>query len=106
MGIVLKSGDVTIKNNKTNKRITINSDNLFFEVVDVDNRNMGPEYTHVARYATSFDSGDDFELVVTVWEYPEGGYNNEEVELEVYTDGIEIEQNNLELGISLAQDDD
>lgn len=105
MGSVTKSGNIRIQNKTTLEVISITSEDLFFEVVDSSERSMGPEYTHEARFGSSFESGGDYELIISVWEYPVGGYNSEDIVLETDSEDIEILENNLVLGITLSEND-
>ncbi|MDZ7660058.1 hypothetical protein [Fodinibius sp.] len=101
MGHVTKSGSITIKNKDTGEEATINAEDLYFEVVETDERSMGTESRHNVNNTYAFDNGGEFTLDINVWEYPNGGYNNQDVKAYGVGD-TEVEvTNNLQLGIDL-----
>jgi hypothetical protein len=63
--------------NITSKTVEITSDDLDWEVSDVEERQMGTEIAHAATYY--FDRG---EIEWTVWEYPMGATNDSDYRIE------------------------
>lgn len=64
-------GTAKIRHAKTGKVYTINSDELLWETVESEERNMGPE-TH---YVSDIEHPELGLLTWELWEYPEGVEN-------------------------------
>lgn len=71
--------------NKCNHRNHINKKDLYldFECVDTDERNMGPENTYEAtEYLSCEECDNEVNITFSVWEYPIGIHNYDEIEVD------------------------
>lgn len=89
------------------KKITIDlaKEDLSWEVVETDEREMGVERLHEAEMEKEFE-GSQEPLVITfrVWEYPEGFLNMQEIEV---SEGKVVEECDLgQFVISYYNDDE
>lgn len=58
-------------------------DELEFDVVDAEERQMGPESHHLSEFDFECrNCNAEINVKYSVWEYPSGSYNNEEIEVE------------------------
>ena len=79
--IVLSNGD--------HLTIDLANEELFWEVVETDEREMGVERLHEAVIEKSVgDNNVTVLITLRVWEYPEGFFNMQEIEVE----GGELEE--------------
>lgn len=79
------NGTLTVKCEKCNEIFSEESDNLDldFEVYSVDERKMGPEYSHRAEaYLECPKCKSDIIVSFELWEYPVGVHNYDEIEIE------------------------
>lgn len=74
MPIKKVSGSIIVNENNGSTH-TINAKDLDFQEVERDSRQMGDEITHAAEVELSKNCTVEIE----VWEYPEGAYNADEI---------------------------
>jgi len=61
----------------------LRSEDMNWEIVETDEREMGVELTHEALLCYTCETcHDTCTIYLRVWEYPEGVYNDEEIEVE------------------------
>jgi len=79
------NGTLTIKCDKCDEVFSIDSEDLEldFEINSVDERSMGPEYSHKAdEYIECPKCKNDIIVSLEMWEYPIGAYNYDSIEIE------------------------
>lgn len=85
--------------------IDLSKENLDWEVVEIDEREMGVERLYEAILEKEMDGLDEpLEITFRIWEYPEGMVNMQEIEV---NQGDVVEECDLgQFVISYYQDDD
>ena len=85
--------------------IDLSKENLDWEVVEIDEREMGVERLYEAILKKEMDGLDEpLEITFRIWEYPEGMVNMQEIEV---NQGDVVEECDLgQFVISYYQDDD
>ena len=77
------SGSLKIKCSKCGHIITIPCDELEFENVAAEERQMGTETTHSATgEITCPKCGNEISYEYDVWEYPVGAFNSDDVKIQ------------------------
>ena len=85
--------------------IDLSLEDLDWDVVETDEREMGVERLYEAFLEKEVEGQDKpFEITLRVWEYPEGFVNEQEIEL---SEGVVAEKCDLgQFVISYCEDDD
>ena len=73
---------LSVKCSKCKKTHDISCDDFAWEEVERNPRNMGQEIRYSAEFAFDCDCGQEIQITLDCWEYPEGVYNHSEQEAE------------------------
>jgi len=62
--------------------IDLSQENLVWNIVETDEREMGTEFTHEAEVCHQCSiCHEQITIFLRVWEYPDGAYNDEDIEV-------------------------
>ena len=75
------NGKFEVHCNNCDKTHLFSAEEAFFDCIESAERGMGDEKHYEWTTSLLCDCGNDIEIEYGVWEYPEGGFNHKEINI-------------------------